>query len=179
MALTGRFNGPDGTGGKVVIIDDRGPWYGFPSREIDVASIAIGAQVEFEVQEVPNKDPSKKPYKRFTRITPVGQAAPPSLRPVAAPAAAVTRTYAAAPAAAAPQSGVQYPSDNRAEDIFIAGIVNRYVQATGDISVIGIAQAAFNARDAFRMVQSNQRPVQQPARAADNSVAPFNDETPF
>jgi len=184
MSFTGRFDGMDGE--KAKITDQRGPWYGYVGRGIDVSNIAVGATVEFEVEEVPNKDPAKRPYKRFVKITPVGQGAPPSVRPVAA---AATRTVAAmpynpgVPGNPAPQQAASFPADTRAEDIFIAGIVNRYVQATGDTSVAGITQAAFNAKDAFRLVQSNQRPVQQPAGNGSPVVNPpagrFDDDTPF
>lgn len=172
MAYTGRFDGMDGE--KVKITDQRGSWWGYVGRNVDAANIAIGATVEFEVEKVPPKDPTKKPYNRFVKITPVGQGAPPSMRPVAA---AAPRVASAAPTGAAHYAPA---NDTKDEQIYICGVTNQYVANTGDTGLKSLVEVGLRAREAFQVVFRG-KPFTGPRGGDDvtNAAPQFNDDTPF
>ena len=171
MTYQGRFAGLDPMNrDRCTITDERGDWRGFIGRGIDVENIAVGATVEFEVEKVPPKDPTKKPYNRFTKITPIGQGAPPSMQPVAAAAPRV-----AAPAPAAPSY------EKKDEQIYICGVTNQYVANTGDTAVKSLVEVGLRAREAFQVVFRGK----QLAQPAERYFAPADDpdnpdkRTPF
>lgn len=146
--------------GKKVCIEIGGrPVWGYPGRDIEgmVGGIAPGATVSVEVQQVPPKDPAGRPYNRFTKLTAMGQGAPPSVRPVGAA-----------------MPSVQAPAQDRDEIIYVCGVVNNYVQNTGDTSVKGLLMATQNAQRAFRVVYRGERLPAEPARVAPDMNDPID-----